>query len=148
MQRWRWPVFTHWSRRGKQGRGGGRGVRRSFSFDHGRGGGRLHLGGSSSRAITRNFDSLAFPRWDQSNEVEGPSQSSIHNPKYFKMLPNGDFDTEQYEDENDWEADMEDEETDPGKPPEKREAIAGGSQNMLEDGKQKKGRFESSGVPS
>ena len=64
------------------------------------------------------------------------------------MLPNGDFDTEQYEDENDWEADMEDEETDPGKPPEKREAIAGGSQNMLEDGKQKKGRFESSGVPS
>ena len=74
----------------------------------------------------------------------------LSNPKFFKMLPNGDFDTEQYEDENDWDPDEEQVEegtSDQGILVEKREARKEVSELQIESGKQKKGRFETSEIP-
>ena len=77
--------------------------------------------------------------------MEDLTQGIVSNPKYFKILPSGDFENEQYEDENDWEEEMDDERLMLAKPPEKREVVVGTCILQLKMGRRKKGRFGSFG---
>ena len=84
------------------------------------------------------YVAMAYDRgaWDKGRGIE----ESVLNPRFFKMLPNGDFETEQYEDEKEWVSEEDDEEQ--GKFLDKRVVVIEESQPLLDDGKQKKGRFE------
>ena len=75
------------------------------------------------------------------------ARKSGSNPRYLKLLPNGDFDSEIYEDEKDWdcEGNPEDEDMPQSGVVDKR-----GSSDLLEerteDNKSKKGKIESSAL--
>ncbi|XP_042003909.1 PE-PGRS family protein PE_PGRS16-like [Salvia splendens] len=80
-------------------------------------------------------------------DAEGSStgnftRNSNNQPRYLKMLPNGDFDPEAYEDEKDWEdeEDMENEDKILEQLVEKR-GVSQGSDMMVEENAPKKGRM-------
>lgn len=139
---------TSWSKRGRYGRNRGRGFGRSYSFDRGRG------GGSSSRRedvegsvgyVEKVYGGSSSPVRKVVAMEDELCCGALSNPKYFKTLPNGDFDTEQYEDENDWEPEEEHEGGEKDKQiiiAEKREANVDIDRELEDDSVQKKGRFD------
>ena len=124
---------------------------RSFSFDRGRGGKGLPQGVAGKSLEDSSNGASGFP---PSQQGKNPGESSgdflrnpLSNPMFFKMLPNGDFESEAYEDEKDWEPDDDQEDmesSEAGCLLEKREAESEGPRGLIEDGSSKKGRFEAS----
>ena len=65
---------------------------------------------AGGRVLSKNLCNAGVPSSRQSEySLEDNSLGIVSNPKYFKRLPDGDFENEQYEDGNDWEKEMDDE---------------------------------------
>ena len=94
------------------------------------------------------FDILALQQEKDLSEDPGVLvQNPLSNSRFLKMLPNGDFEDEVYEDEKDWEPDDEQDEMEKselGYPLEKREAETEDPRARIDDNTHKKGRFETS----
>ena len=96
------------SQRGRQGRKSmGDGGRRAVSLERKHKGRAANPRGGGSRdpslrSSENRFSSLGSE--EESLAALGQFASS-RPPQYYRVLPNGDFDTEEYEDEKDWDMD-------------------------------------------